>query len=113
MTQKKAHLDLVLVNREDLVGKMEIGGCLGHRDGEAIKFKISVYRSARKISALDMRRTDFSLLGELLSKVPLKIILLVPGSISVGHFLITSKGHRSRQFPNTRSQAGEAEGQLG
>lgn len=52
--------------------KVEIGGRLSHRDDKEIEFIISVGRSARKISPLDMRRTDFSLLGEFLSKVPLE-----------------------------------------
>ncbi|KAJ7405426.1 hypothetical protein BTVI_69140 [Pitangus sulphuratus] len=65
-TQKDA-LDLLLVNRVDLVSEVEIGGHLGHSDHEVIKFKISVDRSksASKTSTLDMRRVDFRLLREL------------------------------------------------
>lgn len=41
LTQKEAHLDLVLVSPGDHVGKEETCGHLGHRDGEEIEFKIS------------------------------------------------------------------------
>ncbi|KAJ7410618.1 rna-directed dna polymerase from mobile element jockey-like [Pitangus sulphuratus] len=69
VTRKDALLDLLLVNRKDLVNKVEIGGRLGHSDHEAIKFKISVDRkkSAIKPSTLDMRRADFRLLRELVT----------------------------------------------
>lgn len=68
---KDSILDLLLVDRVDLMSKVEIGGCLGHIDHKMIKFKISVDRqkSASKIPALDMRRTGFRLLRELMSKV--------------------------------------------
>ncbi|KAJ7413473.1 cytosolic phospholipase A2 beta-like isoform X4 [Willisornis vidua] len=71
-TTRKDALDLLLVNRADLVSEVEIGGCLGQSDHEVIEFKISVGRrkSASKISTLDMRRADFRQLWELVSKVP-------------------------------------------
>ncbi|RMC09738.1 hypothetical protein DUI87_13525 [Hirundo rustica rustica] len=55
---------------EGLVSEMEIHDCLGHNDHEAIKFKICVDRrkSASKTATLDMRRADFRLLRELVSK---------------------------------------------
>ncbi|KAJ7402613.1 hypothetical protein BTVI_84829 [Pitangus sulphuratus] len=67
LAQKDALLDLLLVNRVDLMNEVEIGGCLGHSEHEAIKFKLSVDRrkSASKTSALDMRRAEFRLLREL------------------------------------------------
>ncbi|KAJ7410300.1 hypothetical protein BTVI_53886 [Pitangus sulphuratus] len=67
-TWKDALLDLLLVNRVDLVGEAVIGDHLGHSDHKAIEFKISVdwRRSASKISALDMRRAEFRLLRKLL-----------------------------------------------
>ncbi|KAF4787720.1 hypothetical protein TURU_168642 [Turdus rufiventris] len=64
-----ALLDAYTLFKWDLVDKVEIGGRLSHRDDKAIEFIISVDRSARKISPLDMRRTDFSLLGEFLSNI--------------------------------------------
>ncbi|KAJ7411667.1 hypothetical protein BTVI_48805 [Pitangus sulphuratus] len=66
-TWKDSLLDLLDVNRVDLVSEVVIGGCLRHSDHEATEFKISVNRSksASKTSALDMRRADFRLLGEL------------------------------------------------
>ncbi|KAJ7397585.1 hypothetical protein BTVI_134007 [Pitangus sulphuratus] len=71
-TRKDTLLDLLLVNRVDLVSKVEIGVHLGHSDHKEIEFKMSVDRrkSASKTSTLDMRRVDFRLLRELVSKVP-------------------------------------------
>ncbi|KAJ7401156.1 rna-directed dna polymerase from mobile element jockey-like [Pitangus sulphuratus] len=62
---KDAFLDLLLVNRMDLLSKVKIGGHLGHSNHKGIEFKISVDRrkSASKTSMLDMKRTDFILLG--------------------------------------------------
>ncbi|RMC04964.1 hypothetical protein DUI87_18144 [Hirundo rustica rustica] len=70
-TEKDALLDLLLVNREDLVSEAEIGGCLGHNDQEEIEFNISVNRRKNpgKTSALDMRRADFKLLRQLERKL--------------------------------------------
>ncbi|XP_027523118.1 nipped-B-like protein [Corapipo altera] len=70
-TWKDALLDLLLVNRVDLVSKVGIGGRLDHSDHEGIEFKISVDRrkSANKTSTLAMRRANFRLLRELVSEV--------------------------------------------
>ncbi|KAJ7399383.1 hypothetical protein BTVI_115488 [Pitangus sulphuratus] len=67
LTWKGALLDIMLVNRVDLVSKAQIGDRLGHSDHEVIEFKISVNRkkSANKSSTLDVRRADFRLLREL------------------------------------------------
>lgn len=69
LTGKDSLFDLLLVDKVDLMSKVEIGGCLGHTDHEVIKFKISVERkkSANKTLALDMRRADFRLLREFVS----------------------------------------------
>ncbi|KAJ7395040.1 adaptin ear-binding coat-associated protein 1 [Pitangus sulphuratus] len=110
-TWKGALLDLLLVNRVDLLRKVEIGGHLGHSDHKVIEFKISVDRrkSASKTSTLDMRRAAFRLLRELLSKVPWENVFADAGihqcwSLFKHHLL----RHRSRQFPDDGSQAGEA-----
>ncbi|KAJ7396276.1 hypothetical protein BTVI_146820 [Pitangus sulphuratus] len=67
LTQKNALLDLLLVNRMDLVNEVEIDGHFGHNDHKAIEFKISTDRrkTASKTSTLDIRRADFGLLREL------------------------------------------------
>lgn len=72
------------------MSKVMIGSRLAHSDHKAIEFKISVHKrkSARKTSALEMRRADFRLLGELAS--PLRKLLKVLGSISAYHFLSTT-----------------------
>ncbi|GAB0207904.1 mitochondrial enolase superfamily member 1 [Grus japonensis] len=71
-TRKGALLDLLLVNREGLVGEVAIGGRLGHSDHEVVEFKIFGDRrkTATKTSTLDMGRADFRLLRELVSQVP-------------------------------------------
>ena len=71
-TRKGALLDLLLENREGLVGDVVIGGRLGHSDHEVVEFKIYGDRrkSATKTSSLDMGKADFRLLRELVSKVP-------------------------------------------
>ncbi|KAF4795393.1 hypothetical protein TURU_093182 [Turdus rufiventris] len=74
-TGKDALLDLLLVNREDVMSKVVTGAYLGHSDHgaiEAIEFKISVDRrkSASKSSILDERRAELRLLKELVTKVP-------------------------------------------
>lgn len=90
---KDALLDLLLVNRVDLVSEVVvIGSHLGHSNHKAIEFKISSDRrkSACKTSALDTRRTDLRLLRKLVW-FPGKTFLQVLGSISAGRFLnITS-----------------------
>ncbi|KAF4798133.1 hypothetical protein TURU_067469 [Turdus rufiventris] len=44
LTGKDSCLGLLLVDRVDLMNKVEIGGCLGHIDHKVMKFKISVDR---------------------------------------------------------------------
>ncbi|KAJ7413913.1 hypothetical protein BTVI_42070 [Pitangus sulphuratus] len=80
-TQKDALLDLMLVNRVDLVSEVGIGGRLGHSVHKEIEFKMSVDRrkSASKTSTLDMRREDFRLFKELVSKVPLENVFAEAG----------------------------------
>ncbi|KAJ7422845.1 hypothetical protein BTVI_12169 [Pitangus sulphuratus] len=41
-TWKDALLDLLLVNRVDLMREVEVGVCLGHSEQEVIEFKISI-----------------------------------------------------------------------
>ncbi|KAJ7417020.1 rna-directed dna polymerase from mobile element jockey-like [Pitangus sulphuratus] len=85
-TWKDALLDLLLVNKEDLMSKVEIGNCLGHSSHKVIEFKISVNgrKCASKTSTLDIRRADFRLLRELVSKFPWENVVIE--SISAGHF---------------------------
>ncbi|GAB0203307.1 hypothetical protein GRJ2_002796300 [Grus japonensis] len=93
-TRKGALLDLLLVNREGLVGEVAIGGRLGHSDHEVVEFKIFGDRrkTATKTSTLDMGRADFRLLRELVSQVPWETALEGIGvhqcwSLFKGHLL--------------------------
>ncbi|OPJ69545.1 hypothetical protein AV530_012568 [Patagioenas fasciata monilis] len=59
LTRKVAFLDLILTNREGLVGYVATGGSLFHNDDEEVRFKI--FANRRKTSSqtltLDMRRS--------------------------------------------------------
>ena len=89
-TRKGALLDLLLENREGLVGDVAIGGC--HSDHEVVEFRIYGDRrkTATKTSALDMGKADFRLLRELVSKAPGKLLLKVLASIHAGQSLSTA-----------------------
>ncbi|PKU43893.1 dtw domain-containing protein 2 [Limosa lapponica baueri] len=62
-TRRGAMLDLVLTNREGLVGNAKLQGSLGCSDREMMEFKIlrAVRRAHSKPTALDFRRADFGL----------------------------------------------------
>lgn len=74
LTQKDALLHLLLVDRVDLINKVEIGGPLGHSDHKVIEIKTSVdgRKSISRTSAQDLgtSRTDFRLLRELVGEIP-------------------------------------------
>ncbi|KAK4822670.1 hypothetical protein QYF61_019037 [Mycteria americana] len=66
-----AMLDLVLTNREELVGNVKLKGSLGCSDHEMVEFKIlrAPRRVHSKLSTLDFRRADFGLFRDLLGRV--------------------------------------------
>ncbi|GAB0199162.1 mitochondrial enolase superfamily member 1 [Grus japonensis] len=65
-------LDLVLTNKEGMVGNVKLKGSLGCSDHEVVEFKI--LRAARRVhsnlTALDFRRIDFGRFRDLLGRVP-------------------------------------------
>ncbi|GAB0203511.1 hypothetical protein GRJ2_002816700 [Grus japonensis] len=67
-----AMLDLVLTNKEGLVGDVKLKGSLGYSDHEMVEFEI--LRAARrvhgKLTTLDFRRADFGLFRDLLGRIP-------------------------------------------
>ncbi|GAB0208082.1 mitochondrial enolase superfamily member 1 [Grus japonensis] len=71
-TRRGAMLDLVLTNKEGLVGNAKLKGSLGCSDHEMVEFKI--LRAARKahskLATLDFRRADFGLFRDLLGRIP-------------------------------------------
>ncbi|GAB0181755.1 hypothetical protein GRJ2_000640800 [Grus japonensis] len=71
-TRRGAMLDLVLINKEVLVGKVKLKSNLGCRDHEMVEFKNlkTVRRAHSKLTALDIRRADFSLFRDLLGRLP-------------------------------------------
>ena len=65
-------LDLVLTNKEGLVGNVKLKGSLGCSDHEMVEFKIlrAVRRAQSKLTTLDFRRADFGLFRDLLGRIP-------------------------------------------
>ncbi|GAB0189727.1 hypothetical protein GRJ2_001438000 [Grus japonensis] len=65
-------LDLVLINKEGLVGNVKLKGSLGCSDHEMVDLK--TLRAARrvhsKLATLDFRRADFGFFRDLLGRVP-------------------------------------------
>jgi len=69
--KRGAMLDLVLTNKEGLVGNVKLKGTLGCSDHEMVVFKIlsAARRAHRKLTTLNVRRADFGLFRDLLSRV--------------------------------------------
>ncbi|GAB0190056.1 hypothetical protein GRJ2_001470900 [Grus japonensis] len=65
-------LDLVLTNREGLVGNVKLKSSLGCSDHDMVEFKIlrAVRRAHSKLTTLDFRRADFGLFRDLLGRLP-------------------------------------------
>ncbi|GAB0175756.1 hypothetical protein GRJ2_000040800 [Grus japonensis] len=65
-------LDLVLTNKEGLVGDIKLKGSLGCSDLEMVEFKIlrAARRAHSKLTTLDFRRADFGLFRDLLGRIP-------------------------------------------
>ncbi|GAB0203792.1 mitochondrial enolase superfamily member 1 [Grus japonensis] len=65
-------LDLVLTNKEGLVGDVKLKGSLGCSDHEMVEFRIlrAARRVHRKLTTLDFRRADFGLFRDLLGRIP-------------------------------------------
>lgn len=64
-------LDLVLTNKEGLVGNVKLKGSLDCKDHE-MEFEIlrAARKMLRKLTTLDFRKADFGLLRDLLGQVP-------------------------------------------
>ncbi|GAB0179159.1 hypothetical protein GRJ2_000381200 [Grus japonensis] len=71
-TRRGAMLDLILTNKEGLVGNVKLKGSLGCSDHEMVEFRIlrAVRRVRSKLTTLDFRRADFGLFRDLLGRVP-------------------------------------------
>ncbi|GAB0203667.1 hypothetical protein GRJ2_002832300 [Grus japonensis] len=68
-----AMMDLVLTNKEGLVGDVKLKGSLGCSDHDImVEFKIlmAARRMHSKLTTMDFRRADFGLLRDLLGRVP-------------------------------------------
>ncbi|GAB0209615.1 hypothetical protein GRJ2_003427200 [Grus japonensis] len=71
-TRRGMLLDLVLPNKEGLVGDVKVGGSLGCNDHEMVEFRILHGRSRAisRITTLDFRRANFGLFKDLLGRIP-------------------------------------------
>ncbi|GAB0208867.1 mitochondrial enolase superfamily member 1 [Grus japonensis] len=71
-TRRGAMLDLILTNKEGLVGDVKLKGSLGCSDHEMVEFRIlrAARRACSKLTTLDFRRADFGLFWDLLGSVP-------------------------------------------
>ncbi|GAB0176939.1 mitochondrial enolase superfamily member 1 [Grus japonensis] len=71
-TRRGAMLDLILTNKEGLVGDVKLKGSLGCSDHEMVEFKIlrAVRRAHSKLTTLAFRRADFGLFRDLLGSIP-------------------------------------------
>ena len=70
-------LGLLIVNREDLVGDVKVGGCLGQSGHEMLDFLILVeqQRGVSRTATLDFKRADFNLFRTMVERVPWKVVL--------------------------------------
>ncbi|GAB0206090.1 hypothetical protein GRJ2_003074600 [Grus japonensis] len=70
--RRGAMLDLVLTNKERLVGNVKLTGSLVCSDHEMVEFRIlrAVRRAYTKLTTLDFRRADFGLFRDLLGRIP-------------------------------------------
>ncbi|GAB0206448.1 hypothetical protein GRJ2_003110400 [Grus japonensis] len=71
-TRKGAMLDLVLTNKEGLVGDVKLKGSLGCSDHEMVEFRIlrAARRARSKLTTLEFRRADFGPFRDLLGRIP-------------------------------------------
>ncbi|GAB0207806.1 hypothetical protein GRJ2_003246300 [Grus japonensis] len=70
--RRSGMLDLILTNKEGLVGDVKLKGSLGCSDHEMVEFKIlrAARRANSKLTTLDFRRADFGLFRDLLGRIP-------------------------------------------
>ncbi|CAM5117140.1 unnamed protein product [Natator depressus] len=71
-TRGGAFLDLLLTNREELVGEAEVDGNLGGSDHEMVEFRILTQgrKVSSRIRTLDFRKADFDSLRERMGRIP-------------------------------------------
>ncbi|GAB0179904.1 hypothetical protein GRJ2_000455700 [Grus japonensis] len=70
-------LDLILTNKEGLVGDVKLKGSLGCSDHEMVEFKIlrAARRAHSKLTTLDFRTADFGLFRDLIGRVAWEKVL--------------------------------------
>ncbi|CAM5177685.1 unnamed protein product [Eretmochelys imbricata] len=71
-TRGRALLDLLLTNREELVGETKVDGNVGGSDQEMVEFRILTQgrKESSRIRTLDFRKAHFDSLRELMGRIP-------------------------------------------
>ncbi|GAB0202830.1 hypothetical protein GRJ2_002748600 [Grus japonensis] len=71
-TRRGVMLDLILTNKEGLVGDIKLKGSLGCSDHEMVEFRIlrAARRVCSKLTTLAFSRADFGLFRDLLGRLP-------------------------------------------
>ncbi|XP_065409830.1 uncharacterized protein LOC135972960 isoform X1 [Chrysemys picta bellii] len=71
-TRGRAFLDLLLTNREELVGEAKVDGNLEGSDHEMVEFRILTQgrKESSRIRTLDFRKADFDSLREQMGRIP-------------------------------------------
>ncbi|GAB0205806.1 hypothetical protein GRJ2_003046200 [Grus japonensis] len=71
-TRRGAMLDLILTNKEGLVGDVKLKGSLGCSDHKMVEFRIlrAARRVCSKLTTLDFSRADFGLFRDVLGRIP-------------------------------------------
>ncbi|GAB0203811.1 hypothetical protein GRJ2_002846700 [Grus japonensis] len=110
--RRGAMLDLVLTNKEGLVGDVKLKGSLGCSDHEMVEFRIlrAARRACSKLTTLDFRRAGFGLFRDLLGRIPWDKALEGRGAqdswlIFKGHLLQAQEGcipTKRKSSKNTR-----------
>uniref|UniRef100_K7F0X2 Endonuclease/exonuclease/phosphatase domain-containing protein n=1 Tax=Pelodiscus sinensis TaxID=13735 RepID=K7F0X2_PELSI len=72
LTRGRVQLDLLLTNREELIGEVEVGDNLGRSDHEMVDFRILTKgrKESSKIHTLDFKKADFDSLRDLMGRIP-------------------------------------------
>ncbi|XP_030324209.1 nipped-B-like protein [Calypte anna] len=71
-TRRGVLLDLVLINKEEVLKDIKVGHSLGSGNHEKAEFRImgSMHKTMSRIAPLDFRRANFDLLKKLLGEIP-------------------------------------------
>ncbi|GAB0178017.1 hypothetical protein GRJ2_000267000 [Grus japonensis] len=109
-TRRGAMQDLILTDKEGLVGDVKLKGSLGCSDHKMVEFKMlrATRRACSKLTTLDFRRADFCLFRDLLGRIPWDKALEGRGAqdswlIFKGHLLQPQEGCIPKQKKSSKN----------